>query len=141
MQYCFICRIGRLLRICVYKAGYKSDNPLLDAKLAVYTPEKQVPGQPDSIALAEMAMAKKMPMIMQNGKAVRVLPMQRPPCNPGNRARAEQPEEQVSHTPLSISMLISEWVYPLVLLVERAIRLPTKFIVRPCRLQYRCLFW
>lgn len=44
-------------------------------------------------------------------------------------------------SPLTLSLLISETVYKLVVLVERSIRLFSKYILRPCVLQFRCLLW
>ncbi len=52
-----------------------------------------------------------------------------------------QPKEPTHHVPLSISMLISEWVYKLVVLIERTIRWIARYIFRPCLLQVRCLLW
>ena len=48
-----------------------------------------------------------------------------------------KPEDHVSPKPLTLSMLISEWVYRLVVIVERLLRLLNRFVIRPCRLQYR----
>ena len=44
-------------------------------------------------------------------------------------------------SPLKLSLLVSEWVYRLVVIVERLIRWTIKYVVRPCILQYRCLMW
>lgn len=44
-------------------------------------------------------------------------------------------------SPLALSMLISEAVYKLVLLVECVLRWAVKYLLRPCQLQCRCLFW
>jgi len=52
-----------------------------------------------------------------------------------------QPEDQRPATSLPLAMLISEAVYKLVVLVERSLRWFTKFVLRPCLLQFRCLFW
>jgi hypothetical protein len=52
-----------------------------------------------------------------------------------------QPENQRPASSLPLAMLISEAVYKLVVLVERALRLLAKFVLRPCLLQFRCLFW
>ena len=51
------------------------------------------------------------------------------------------PEDKGPHSSLALSLLISETVYQLVLVVERVIRWGVKYLLRPCRLQYRCLFW
>ena len=51
------------------------------------------------------------------------------------------PEDEPTHSPLTLSMLISEAVYKLVVIVERALRLLNKFVLRPCLLQLRCLLW
>ena len=52
-----------------------------------------------------------------------------------------QPENQRPATSLPLAMLISEAVYRLVVLVERTLRWLVKFVLRPCLLQLRCLFW
>ena len=67
--------------------------------------------------------------------------MLRPPWNHSRHKPIDEPVEQVSHKPLSISMMISEWVYRLVVIVERLLRLGNRFVLRPARLQFRCLFW
>ncbi len=51
------------------------------------------------------------------------------------------PEDKGPHSPLALSMLISEAVYRLVLLVESLIRWVAKSVLHPCRLQCRCFFW
>ena len=62
-----------------------------------------------------------------------------------NRAQetkpVNQPEDQRPATSLPLAMLISEAVYRLVVLVERTLRWLVKFVLRPCLLQFRCLFW
>ena len=67
--------------------------------------------------------------------------MLRQPGNHSRRKTLDEPVEQVSHKPLTLSMLISEWVYWLVVAVERLLRLLDRILLRPARLQYRCLFW
>ena len=52
-----------------------------------------------------------------------------------------QPEDRQPHSPLALSLLVSESVYRLVVLVERLLRLLTRFVLKPCLLQFRCLFW
>jgi hypothetical protein len=52
-----------------------------------------------------------------------------------------QPEDQRPANSLPLAMLISEAVYRLVVLVERTLRWLVKFLLRPCLLQLRCLFW
>ena len=44
-------------------------------------------------------------------------------------------------SPLSLSLLTSESVYKLVLLVEYLLRWLGKNVARPCMLQLRCLLW
>ena len=44
-------------------------------------------------------------------------------------------------SPLKLSLLVSEWVYLLVVIVERLIRWTTRYLIRPCILQFRCLLW
>ena len=51
------------------------------------------------------------------------------------------PENQRPASSLPLAMLISEAVYKLVVLVERSLRWLVKFVLRPCLLQFRCLFW
>jgi hypothetical protein len=51
------------------------------------------------------------------------------------------PQKQRPTSSVTFSMLVSETVYKLVMLVERILRWMTKFIFHPCILQYRCLFW
>jgi len=51
------------------------------------------------------------------------------------------PDDQRPATSLPLAMLISEAVYRLVVLVERTLRWLVKFVLRPCLLQFRCLFW
>jgi hypothetical protein len=38
-------------------------------------------------------------------------------------------------------MMISETVYKMVVIVERIIRWLSSVVLRPCLLQFRCLFW
>ena len=52
-----------------------------------------------------------------------------------------EPHKHGPSASLSLAMLISETVYKLVLLVERSLRWLAKFVLRPCLLQLRCLFW
>jgi hypothetical protein len=51
------------------------------------------------------------------------------------------PEDRGPHSPLTFSLLIAETVYRLVVIVERVIRWIAQTVLRPCRLQFRCLFW
>ena len=51
------------------------------------------------------------------------------------------PENQRPAGSLPLAMLISEAVYKLVVLVQRTLRWLAKFVLRPCLLQFRCLFW
>ena len=67
--------------------------------------------------------------------------MQRPPWYVTRYKQADRPAEQACRKPLSLSMLISEWVYKLVVLVERLFRLVIRYLLRPAMLQFRCLFW
>ena len=49
------------------------------------------------------------------------------------------PDEPPPPSPLPLSMLISERVYRLILLVERLLRLTNRTIIRPCRYLVWCL--
>jgi hypothetical protein len=51
------------------------------------------------------------------------------------------PEDRGPHSPLTFSLLIAETVYRLVVIVERVIRWIAQTVLRPCRQQFRCLFW
>jgi len=51
------------------------------------------------------------------------------------------PEDRGSRSPLRFSLLISEAVYRLVVMIERSLRWTVKNLLRPCMLQLRCLFW
>ena len=51
----------------------------------------------------------------------------------------EDPEERVSSSPLTLSMLTSEWVYRLICLVERLIRWFNKAVLRPYLFLFRSL--
>ena len=51
------------------------------------------------------------------------------------------PEDPPPHVPLSLSMLISESVYKIIVLIERTLLWLARFVLRPCLLQFRCLFW
>jgi hypothetical protein len=51
------------------------------------------------------------------------------------------PNNQQPTSSVTYSMLISESVYKLVVVIERIVRWVSKVILRPCLLQFRCLFW
>jgi len=61
--------------------------------------------------------------------------------NPNRRQLVSNPEDRGPHSPLTFSLLIAETVYRLVVIVERVIRWIAQTVLRPCRLQFRCLFW
>ena len=63
------------------------------------------------------------------------------PRLPGNHSPRQTREEPLSRKPLTLSLLISEWVYRLVVVVERLLRMVDRYLLRPARLQWRCLFW
>ena len=63
------------------------------------------------------------------------------PRLPGNHSPLQTREEPLSRKPLTLSLLISEWVYRLVVVVERLLRMVDRYLLRPARLQWRCLFW
>ena len=50
-------------------------------------------------------------------------------------------DEPPPQSPLPLSLLISEAVYRLVVLVEHLLRWLNRLVLKPCRLQLRCLFW
>ena len=50
-------------------------------------------------------------------------------------------EDRQQNAPLPLASLISEAVYKLVVGVERLIRWTARYILKPCLLQFRCLFW
>ncbi len=51
----------------------------------------------------------------------------------------DDPDKQVSSSPLTLSMLTSEWVYRLICLIERTIRWFNKAILRPYLFLFRSL--
>ena len=52
-----------------------------------------------------------------------------------------QDEPSPPQSPLPLALLISEAVYRLVVLIERLLRGTNRYLIRPLRLQLRCLFW
>ena len=53
----------------------------------------------------------------------------------------DDPKNQIPTSSVTISMLISESVYKLVVLIERVIRWFNKAILRPYLFLFRCLVW
>ena len=49
------------------------------------------------------------------------------------------PDDPVPNTPLTLSTLMSEWVYKLICLIERLIRWFVRNVIRPCRYLIWCL--
>lgn len=59
---------------------------------------------------------------------------------PGD-APVDDPKNQLPSSSVTISMLISESVYKLVVVVERIIRWFNKAVLRPYLFLFRCLVW
>jgi len=53
----------------------------------------------------------------------------------------DNPKNQIPDSSVTISMLISETVYKLVVVIERMIRWFTKAVLRPYLFLFRCLIW
>ncbi len=49
------------------------------------------------------------------------------------------PDDPIPKTPLTNSMLVSEWVYRLIVLIERGFRLGYRYLFRPCAYLLWCL--
>ena len=53
----------------------------------------------------------------------------------------DDPKNQLSSSSVTISMLISESVYKLIVVIERIIRWFNKAVLRPYLFLFRCLVW
>lgn len=51
----------------------------------------------------------------------------------------QEPDDRPVNTPLTLSMLASEWVYRLICLVERALGWLNRSVIRPCCFLLRLL--
>ncbi len=49
------------------------------------------------------------------------------------------PDDPTPRSALTNSMLVSEWVYRLIVLVERSLRLAHRYVFRPCAYLLWCL--